>query len=247
MNLKLYKTRILNVSLSTAKPAKRQATTIITSSSRPSNSPSIEVAKVENSVDEAASPISSTDDQYRPSASEIQARTVALLNVPDTVNDSRIRALAEPYGVLVKVVLRPDHQGAILEYRDTASAGRAALGLEGHELVPGRKLGTGTVREMLQQKAEVKNDRIGTSGAKKAEPSSHALQGAMPIRRPTQPSAKRGGGRGGLGIKNSGPNLTGSSAHAEEGQKESSLDDMVNGSDQGPKTNADFKAMFLNG
>ena len=246
MNLKLYKTRVLNVTLSTANPAKRQATTIITSNSRSSNSPSPEVAKVEESGDEAASPITSTDNEYRPSASDIQARTVALLNVPDTVNDSRIRALAEPYGVLVKVVLRPDHQGAILEYKDTASAGKAALGLEGHELVSGRKLGIGTVREMLQQKAEVKNDRVGTSGVKKVEPSSHALQGAMPIRRPTQPSAKRGGGKGGLGIKKRGP-VPGSSVSAEGEQKEQSSDNMVNGSGQGPKTNADFKTMFLNG
>lgn len=247
MNLKLYKTRILNVSLSTANPAKRQATTIITSNSRSSNSPSPDLARVEGSGNEAVSPVVSTDNEHRPSASDIQARTIALLNVPDTVNDSRIRALAEPYGALVKVVLRPDHQGAILEYKDTTSAGRAALGLEGHELVSGRKLGIGTVREMLQQKAEVKNDRIGTSGAKKAEPSSHALQGAMPIRRPTQPNSKRGGGKGGLGIKRRGPNVLGLSASAEGGQKEQSSDDMANGSDQGPKTNADFKAIFLNG
>lgn len=245
MNLKLYKTRILNVSLSTANPAKRQATTIITSNSRSSNSPSPELAREEGGSDDTASPVASTNNDHRPSASDIQSRTLALLNVPDTVNDSRIRALAEPYGVLVKVVLRPDHQGAILEYRDTASAGKAALGLEGHEVVSGRKLGIGTVREMLHQKAEVKSDRIGTGASKKVEPSSHALQGAMPIRRPTQPNSRRGGGKGGLGIKRRGP-TAGWSASAEGGQKEQKSDGGVNGSDQRPKSNADFKAMFVN-
>lgn len=198
MNLKLFKTRILNVSLSTANLAKRQATTIITSNSRASNSPSPELARVEEGGDDTASPTASADNDHKPSPSDIQARTIALLNVPDTVNDSRIRALAEPYGALVKVVLRPDHQGAILEYQDTASAGKAGLGLEGHELVPGRKLGIGTVQEMLHQKAEVKSDRIGAGGTKKVEPGLHALQGAVPIRRPVQP---RRGGKGGLGIK----------------------------------------------
>lgn len=224
---------------------KRQATTIVTSNSRSSNSPSPELARAEGADDETASSIASTNHDHSPSASDIQSRTLALLNVPDTVNDSRIRALAELYGVLVKVVLRPDHQGAILEYRDIASAGKAALGLEGHEVVSGRKLGIGTVQEMLHQKAEVKRDRIGAGGAKKVEPSSHALQGAVPIRRPIQPSSKRGGGKGGLGIKRRGPML-GSSVSADGGQKEQTSDDMVNGSDQGSMTNADFKAMFLN-
>lgn len=241
MNIKLFKTRILYVSLSTANPAKRQATTIVTS-----NSPSPELARADGGGDDAASPIASTNNDHRPSASDIQSRTLALLNVPDTVNDSRIRAVAEPYGALVKVVLRPDHQGAILEYRDTASAGKAALGLEGHELIPGRKLGIGTVREMLHQKAEVKSDRIGIGRSKKVEPGSHALQGAAPIRRPTQPSLRRGGGKGGLGIKRRGPML-GVSATAEGGQKEQTPDDRVDGSDQRPRSNADFKAMFLNG
>ena len=246
MNLKLFKTRILNVSLSTANPVKRQATTIITPSSRSSTSPSPGLAGAEGGDDGTASPTTSVTSDYKPLASDLQARTVALLNVPDTVNDSRIRALAEPYGVLVKVVLRPDHQGAIIEYRDTASAGKAALGLVGHEVVSGRKLGIGTVQEMLHQKAEFKSDRIGTAGSKKLESSSHALQGAMPIRRPTQPSSRRGGGKGGLGIKRREPML-GLSVSAEEEQKGQTSDDGVKGSNQRPKSNADFKAMFLNG
>ncbi len=242
MNLNMFKTRILHVSMSTANPAKRQATTIVASNSRPANSPSPDPATADGRGDRAASPTASISSEPRPSTSDIQSRTIALLNVPDTVNDSRIRALAEPYGALVKVVLRPDHQGAIVEYRDIGSAGKAALGLEGHEILPGRKLVTGTVRDLLHQKAEVKSDRIGNDRPKKVEPGSKTLPNSAPIRRPTQPSLRRGGGKGGLGVQRRGLGQ-GVSASAD-GQQKGQVADR---SDQKPKSNADFKAMVLNG
>jgi squamous cell carcinoma antigen recognized by T-cells 3 len=242
MNLKIFKTRPLNVSLSTANPTKRQATILVSSNSRSSNSPSPDPARADGGGDNAPSPTASTTEGSRPWTTDIQSRTVALLNVPDTVNDSRIRALAEPYGALVKVVLRPDHQGAILEYQDIASAGKAALGLEGHEIVPGRKLGVGDVREMRRQKAEFKNDRIGTGRSKKFEEGSKALQGAAPIRRPAQPSSRRGG-KGGLGMLKRGPGL----GVSPSGEGVQVADANANESDQRPKSNADFKAMLLNG
>src|SRR6185437_3180380 len=67
-------------------------------------------------------------------------RTLGLMNIPDTVNDARIRALVEPFGQLIKIVLRPDHQGAIVEFADVNDAGKASLALEGKEIVPGRPL-----------------------------------------------------------------------------------------------------------
>lgn len=244
MNLKMFKTRPLNVSLSTANPAKRQATILISSHSRSSNSPSPDLGRADGGGDNAPSPTPSTTEETRPSISDIQSRTVALLNVPDTVNDSRIRALAEPYGALVKVVLRPDHQGAILEYQTISSAGKAALGLEGHEIVPGRKLGVGDVRVMLRQKAEFKIDRIGTGGPRKVEEGSKVLQAAVPIRRPTQPSSRRGG-KGGLGMLNRGPGL-GVSSSGKGVPKEQVAGGSANESDQRPKSNADFRAMLPN-
>lgn len=246
MNGKMFKSRVMHVYLSTVNPAKRQATTIVAPHFRSSNSPPAELARADGVIDNATPSIASANQGDKPSVSDIQSRTVALLNVPDTVNDSRIRALAEPYGALVKVVLRPDHQGATLEYRDIASAGKAALGLDGHELVPGRKLGIGTVREMLHQKAEVKSDHIGTGDSKKSVLGSNALQGAGPIRRPTQPNSRRGGGKGGLGVKRRGLGL-GVSASVEGGQNKQTPDEKVDVSDQRPKSNADFKTIFLNG
>ena len=81
-----------------------------------------------------------------------------------------------------------DHRGAIIEYVNTASAGKAGLALDGHEIEGGRKLRVGTVPELMNEKAEVKSKKDAL------------LQPTMPIRRPNQPGSKRGG-RGGLGFK----------------------------------------------
>ena len=96
--------------------------------------------------------------------------------------------LGEAHGALVKVQLRPDHQGAILEYCDASSAGKAGLIFDGYEIEPGRKLRVGAVPELLREKPEFKTDKIGGPRKKNAP-----LEPAMPIRRPNQPGARRGG------------------------------------------------------
>merc|ERR1712098_95136 len=63
-----------------------------------------------------------THAQHAPVRSETSNRTITLMNIPDTVNVARVNAIVEPYGELVKVVLRPDHQGAIVEYANAAGA-----------------------------------------------------------------------------------------------------------------------------
>lgn len=161
--------------------------------------------------------------------------------MPDTVNDARIRVLAEQYGPLVKVALRPDHQGATIEYKDVASAGKAALGIDGHEIAPGRKLGVGSVKEMLQQREEIRHDRIGANGTTKHTEGTMPFQIHAPIRRPNQPGLRRGG-KGGLGVKRGGVGWSGPRATTDRAGKEAE----VNGSiyDGKAKSNDDFKAMF---
>lgn len=193
MNLKAFKSRLLNVSISTTNPAKRQATTIITPNIRSSNSPTPDAPSTNGEINSATSPQSRAIDDHKFLASEIRSRTIALLNVPDTVNDTRIRALAEPYGALVKVVLRPDHQGAIIEYKDVASVGKAALALEGHEIAPERRIGVGSVGQMLHQKAETKHNKTTPSTVKKAMEGSRSFIGGAPISRPNQTRPRRGG------------------------------------------------------
>lgn len=178
-----FRSRPLHVRLSAPQGPKRSATTI--------------VSRVEKSKSPAAEANGTKQEPGDDAASgERAARTLGLMNVPDTVNDARIRSLAEPYGKLVKIILRPDHQGAIVEFADVHHAGKASLELEGHEIAPGRKLHVGTVAEMLRQSAEKKSAPSQTQSKSK----SGFLAGSGPVKRPPQPGA-RGGKRGGLGVK----------------------------------------------
>jgi RNA recognition motif-containing protein len=191
------------------------------------------------------------NNQHHPSKTEIAQRTITLMNIPDTVNDARVRELVMPYGTIVKLTLRPDHQGAIVEFADTASAGKAALALENHEIVPGRKLRTGGVKDLFEQKGEIRTDRVDQKPAAKkvsqaAGTTPMFVQPTAPIRRPVGP-----GGRGGLGTKR------GLGFSASKVAKSSAGDDANGGgpdADMGgpqevtkPKSNADFKALFLKG
>jgi squamous cell carcinoma antigen recognized by T-cells 3 len=153
-------------------------------------------------------------------------RTFALLDIPDTVNDTRVRSLVEKFGQVTKLILRADHGGAIVEMADVASAGKAQLGLEGAEL-DGRALRTGTVSELFRAKGEKRVDRVDRPASK---PAASLL--AMP--RVQRPVAK-GGPKRGLGFKTekAAAKVNGTSAASD-------------GSNSGPKkTNADFRSLFL--
>lgn len=171
-------------------------------------------------------------------------RTLALMNVPDTVNDARVRALVEPFGRLVKIVLRPDHQGAIVEYVDVHDAGKASLALEGKEIVPGRPLHIGSVDEMKKLQAEKKTDRI--TSVKQEKPKS-SLQPVGPIKRPQQPGG-RGGRRGGLGLKRapaaSQSSTASSGAASERDKMDTTADGKAGESALSKKSNDDFRAML---
>ncbi|KKZ67344.1 hypothetical protein EMCG_06963 [[Emmonsia] crescens] len=266
MNEHIFRTRPLNVHISTPTPTKRQATTIISRvggiSSR-SKSPSMEP--------NGASPSSSTAP-HAPNQppSDKHLRTLALMNIPDTINDTRIRTLVSPYGALVKLILRPDHQGAIVEFLDVNDAGRAALGLAGYEIVPGRRIRVGSVGEMLRLPAERKVDRILVGKErekmekKEKEKDTVAVPGtgigagkkkmvmmkqpAGPIRRPGQPGGGVGSGRrGGLGVKRGG-GTTGTTA-ATMGQQPTPAPAPVQSQAQAratsaKKSNDDFRALL---
>lgn len=187
LNLKEFKSRILQVTMSipNATGAKRMATSIIgNANDTPISRTDIEMNGNSPSADSQAQQNGIGED-LRERANDRHARTIALLNVPDTVNDARIRNIMEKYGPLRKIVLRPDHAGAIIEFENIADVGKAELGITGFEILPGKKLGVGSVTDMLREKED---SRL-----------------AMPrpgqvINRPGQVAAKRGG-RGGLGFK----------------------------------------------
>ncbi|KAJ5115131.1 hypothetical protein NUU61_000890 [Penicillium alfredii] len=220
--------RLLHVEHSSYMGAKRTSTTIISHVAR-SNSPASQVNGA------------SAEDLEVP-VGEVRDRTVALMNVPDTVNDARIRALVEPLGRLIKIVLRPDHQGAIVEFADVHDAGKASLALEGKEIIPGRSLHVGTVAEMMKLHAEQKTERV--TSIKQEKPPHTSLQPSGPIRRPQQPGA-RGGRRAGLGVKRTAAAPRPAQAPASTGAPDK-MDTTADHGDNGnpKKSNDDFRAMI---
>jgi len=224
------KSRVITVEMSVGKNFKPTATITGTSASPAPEGDGMSVA----------SPSPAPDSHHGPSKVEIENRTIALMNIPDTVNDARIHALASQYGEIVKLVLRHDHQGATVEYADVSSAGKAALGLEGKEIADGRKIRTGSVRDLFAQKDEIKTDKI-LVGKENKKAQSNFMQQSAPVRRPGA------GGRGGLGVKRGLGYAAPKTAPAAVKQEETNGNGNGNGEKPKPKSNADFKAMFVSG
>ncbi|MCJ1435426.1 Splicing factor [Xylographa pallens] len=272
LNLTKFKTRLLHVSMSTSDPAKRQAINNVRQTST-STSPAPDHATSSlpsNNTSDTSLPLSTSDSTTpiaqaaaasstatpHPSRSDIAARTLALLHIPDTVNEARVRALLEPYGPLKKLTMRLDHQGAIVEFADVSTVGKAALGLEGAEIAEGRRITVGSIAELMKEKGEVRRDRLPV-GPPKKDGETKVIQSSGVIRRPVQTTGRRGG-RGGLGLKKSGGGLGGpraagdgtTTAPTTNGDAGPATDgDIVMGASAEAtgkvKSNAEFKAMFL--
>ncbi|KAH8722498.1 hypothetical protein GQ44DRAFT_711888 [Phaeosphaeriaceae sp. PMI808] len=84
----------------------------------------------------------------------IGSRSIAFLNLPDTVPDVRIRPIVAPFG-FKKITLEPQHGGAIIEFSTVEGAGKAEIALQGQDF-EGRKLRIGTVKDLKAQKSEWK-------------------------------------------------------------------------------------------
>ena len=165
---------------------------------------------------------------------------MAIMNVPDTMKDTRLRAIVEKHGEVVKLVLRPDHQGATVEFVDAATMGRAMMHLDGLEIAPGRKLQTGTVKDLMKQKAEHRDDRV-VPGAKPSGGKALAIPLMVPpstIRRPALGAGSRGG---------KGPKRALGFAPTQKGTEPARAAGGDAAETPKPKSNADFKALFLSG
>ncbi|KAF2875722.1 hypothetical protein BDV95DRAFT_603130 [Massariosphaeria phaeospora] len=189
--------------------------------------------KIRSTIENAASPETreSTPGQAdgTPAAAfapiSYEKRTLALLNVPDTVNDARIKALVAPFG-FKKITLMPQHQGAIIEFATVDAVGKAELALQGQEIVDGRKIRVGTVAELKMQTSEFKAR-------------TNFIQPAQ-INRPVARGGARGRARGrpGLGYgRGARPGLPRAAAAA--------ADTAADNGAGGAKSNADFRAMLL--
>lgn len=202
MNLKEFMGRVLVVSIAkpNAKGPKRAATTIINATSPDADSmshhdsPAADVA----SIGTAGSPAATGNNAESGGHKDHHSRTLILRNIPDTVNDARIRALTEPYGALRKITLIPKHGEVTVEFLDVKDVGKAELGLAGKEITKGVfvEVGPGVSSDDVGVVAAANGD----AGARKK-----TTQTMMPVvaRRPAQAGggASRRGGRGGLGFK----------------------------------------------
>jgi RNA recognition motif-containing protein len=138
-------------------------------------------------------------------ANNRKSRTIAIMNVPDTVTAARVEKLVEQFGSLRKCTLRTDHAGAIIEYAEESSVGKAEFGLASYEL-DGHMIRLGTVTELLQQKPFVRLSKLADQLAekkkeerKKNEEATAPFGGFVP--RHTQAATRGTGRRGGLGFK----------------------------------------------
>lgn len=73
---------------------------------------------------------------------DINARTLSISNLADTVNDAQLTTIFEKFGPLKQIILRPDLNGARVEYANVADAGKAELSLQGH-VIGGKPISIG--------------------------------------------------------------------------------------------------------
>ncbi|PKS07433.1 hypothetical protein jhhlp_006037 [Lomentospora prolificans] len=191
----------------------------------------------------------------------IFARQVALMNLPDTINDARVKALLEPVGAFRKLVCQPRKGTAVVEFIDEATAGRASLQLDGLE-IEGVRIRTGNLGDLAKytrahpesgtplQQAPGKakkpgEDNKSPSGGIGAS-NKPAFIPPVTVRRPVLGR----GGKKGLSVA---PRLSGARSSSDDPSGSASGGSKPGTEGRGaqsipkPKSNADFKAIFLSG
>ena len=167
-------------------------------------------------------------------------RKVAIFNLPDTVNDSRVRAAMETHGPLVKIQMRRQDRGAIVEFANVQDAFNVRQGVDCSAL--GEGVRTGEVTDLL---ARVKKRQGESGGGGGAGAGGNGAAGGGEMMRPPMLSRPGGGGgargrgRGGLGFKRGGGFGAGRSAGTGPSNTEGG-----EAAAGGNRSNADFKAMF---
>lgn len=231
-NNKPFRDRILNIALSTprggaAPTDKARKTDIIV---KQSASPEPTGVSTNGHNERRGSDVSMTSATYGTNSEEmaktVRERKIAILNLPDTVNDVRIRTEMEKHGPIVKIQLRREQNAAIVEFADIKVAFDVRAGVDCFAL--GENVRTGDVAEIFAKGKKKQDGAAPAAGFGGMRPAS--------IARPGQ----RGGRRGGLGFKRGGSTGIGfvkSSDATPAAQGE-------NGGSGAARSNADFKAMF---
>ncbi|CCH45320.1 Squamous cell carcinoma antigen recognized by T-cells 3 [Wickerhamomyces ciferrii] len=91
-------------------------------------------------------------DKYKNSENSI-----AILDLPDTINASHISKICSEAGEVEDVILEPEHRGAIVVFKDSRTAGSASLKLNGKTTgISNYNLKVGTVKKLAPYKAPPK-------------------------------------------------------------------------------------------
>nr|OQO23622.1 hypothetical protein B0A51_10008 [Rachicladosporium sp. CCFEE 5018] len=154
-------------------------------------------------------------------AHNVRERKVAILNLPDTVNDARVRAVMEKHGSINKIQLRRDQNAAIVEFADIKAAFNVRAGVDCSAL--GAEVRTGDVAEIF---AKGRKGPATSAGA--------STFGGMKPNTVARPGQQRGSRRGGLGFRRGG-GAPSSEPHDGQSAHEKATP---------AKSNAAFKAMF---
>ncbi len=220
-NNKPFRDRILHVELASAKgradPRERaRKEDVIIKQGGASASPEPDALNGRRGSDiSMASGPAQQDDAWKTA----KERKIAIFNLPDTVNDARVRTAMEAHGPLVKIQMRRERGGAIVEFANIQDAFNVRQGVECSPLGPEVK--TGDVADLLAKgKKRQDGPATGLGSVGMAPPR---------IARPGQ----GGGKRGGLGFKRGG--AAGSGKVGGDGEE---------GGKGGAKSNADFRSMF---
>ncbi|CAH0004697.1 unnamed protein product [Clonostachys byssicola] len=190
----------------------------------------------------APSPASVTQSEHgategNPSREAISARSIALMGLPDTVNDARVQALLAPLGTVVKLVLQPSQGTASVEFADAAMAGKAALKLNGMAF-EGSELRTGSLEDLLQGKSGSR-DTSAAQSSRTEKPGGRVASQFVPSSMVRRPGAQRPGPKKGLGFTGARKTPSVDSASGVPSDTEKLKSTGVS------KGNSDFKAMFL--
>ncbi|KAK4503677.1 hypothetical protein PRZ48_004592 [Zasmidium cellare] len=157
---------------------------------------------------------------------DAKERKVAILNLPDTVNNARIQTAMEHFGPVKKIQLRREKDGAIVEFENVNDAFKAKLGGDLSSLGPQASIGeVSTLMKVGTFSLEHKK----ANGSAPATSSGSAL--AFVPASTTRGGRGRGGRRGGLGFKTRGGGFA--SAAPKEAEGEGSK-----------KSNSDFRSML---
>ncbi|KAH0288619.1 hypothetical protein M436DRAFT_60698 [Aureobasidium namibiae CBS 147.97] len=240
LNNKPLKDRLLRVTLATDRSSAKKdiATTIVQQNT--SGSPAAEgsqngsAAAANGRRGSTAPPQELGEDTAR----TVRERTIALLGLPDTVNDARIQAFLETFGPLRKITVRRDKAGAMIEFVNLQDAAKVSMGVDCSPLGPDVHIDT--VEELLYQ------TKAKAASKQPPKPVTSFKPAQAGISRPAQRGGQ--GRRGGLGFKRGG----GFSASSGSGAAKSSEgeDKVMTGTGETEtkaKSNNDFRALFNKG